>query len=68
MLTNFIAKFSLFTAFITLIYCIAIDVSFGQSIFRSLVVFAGFYVILILFFIIVRILFNPQSHKGIEGE
>ena len=68
MLTSFISKFSLFTSLVTLIYCIVIDVSFGESFFRAMVVFVGFYVTLVLFFIALRMLLNPKPKQGTSIE
>jgi len=61
MITKFILNFSLFVSFFTLIYCMINGVSVNESIFRGLIVFAGFYVILTLFFIVLRIILRPTA-------
>lgn len=81
MLSKIILKFSLFAAFLTFIYCVLMDVSISESLLRGLIVFAGYYVILIAFFIALRIFFRPKSNSqesveqvveaetiGVEGE
>ena len=68
MLTSFISKFSFLTAFVTLIYCLGNDVSFGETIFRAMCVFVGFYGILIVFFILIRVVLNPKTRQGVKIE
>jgi len=59
MITKFILNFSLFVSFTTLIYCVISDISMNESILRGVIVFGGFYLILIVFFIFARVIFKP---------
>lgn len=66
MLTKVASKVSLFAAFITFVYCVVTDISMAVSFTRALVVFAGFYLILIAFFITLRIIFGRRKKKEDE--
>lgn len=63
MLTKLIFKASLVAMFITFVYCTVTNVSLVTSITRALSVFAGFYFILIAFFIALRLIFNPAQDE-----
>jgi hypothetical protein len=63
MLTSFISKISFATAVVTLVYCSGNDVSFGESIFRAVTVFIGFYCVLVVFFVLLRVVLNPKPGK-----
>lgn len=64
MLTKVILKISLFSAVITFTLCMVTDISLGASASRAIIVFAGFYVILIGFFVIVRLIFDPKRMQA----
>jgi len=66
MLTRVATKVSLFAAFITFVYCVVTDISMAVSFTRALVVFAGFYLILIAFFITLRFIFGRRKKEEDE--
>jgi len=66
--TKFILKASLFITVITLIYCTITNVPLTESLLRSLVVFVGTYAIIIACLVGLRIVLNPGTPKGVEGE
>ncbi|MCH9006510.1 hypothetical protein IIA29_00655 [candidate division KSB1 bacterium] len=66
MLTRVATKVSLFAAFITFVYCVVTDISMAVSFTRALVVFAGFYLILIAFFITLRLIFGRRKKEEDE--
>ncbi len=69
MITKFILNFSLFVSFTTLIYCVISDISINESIIRGVIVFGGFYLILIVFFVFARIIFAPgEPPRKLEKE
>ena len=68
MLTKLIMKASVFAAFITAIYCVVSGVSVFQSLLRGLIVLAGFYVVLISFFLFLRMVFDPRRALEEEAE
>ena len=73
MLTRLSFKVSFFAALMTFIYCFILDIPLGECTRRSLSVFAGFYLILIFFFITLRMIINPKDdepvpEKEIEGD
>jgi len=63
MLTKLILKISLLAAVITVIYCLLTNVSITASLSRSIIVFAGFYAILVAFFISLRLIFEPVNKQ-----
>ncbi len=73
MLTRLSFKFSFFAALMTFTSCFFMDIPLGECTKRSLIVFVGFYLILISFFIILRLIINPKDEepepeKEIVGE
>ena len=73
MLTRLSFKVSFFAALMTFTSCFILDIPLGECTKRSLIVFVGFYLILISFFIILRMIINPKDEvpepeKEIEGE
>ncbi|MCH8871738.1 hypothetical protein IH824_03025 [candidate division KSB1 bacterium] len=65
MITQIIIKFSFFVAILGILYCLVIGVSFSESILRGLFVFAGIYLVLIVFFVGVRVIMT-QGPKKVE--
>ena len=65
MITQIIIKFSFFVAILGILYCLVTGVSFSESILRGLFVFAGIYLVLIVFFVGVRVIMN-QGPKKVE--
>ncbi len=63
MITQIIIKFSLFVAILGILYCLVTGVSFSESIVRGLFVFAGIYLVLIVFFVGVRIIMTQGPKK-----
>ncbi len=73
MLTKLSFKVSFFAALMTFIYCFIQDIPLGDCTKRSVVVFIGFYLILISLFITLRMIINPKDEepepeKEIESE
>lgn len=73
MLTRLSFKVSFFAALMTFISCFMMNVPLGECTKRSLIVFAGFYLILISFFILLRLIIKPgeaerlEPQKGVES-
>jgi len=67
MLTKLTLKLSLFAAAITFTYCVVTSVSLLESLSRSLVVLVGFYAILIVFFVLLRLIFAPHRQQEVEA-
>ena len=63
MLTKLSFKISLFAAAVTFAYCFLTDINLRDVINRTLVVFSGFYLILIIFFIVVRVILRPGQEE-----
>ncbi len=63
MITQIVIKFSLFVAILGILYCLVTGVSFSESMMRGLFVFAGIYLVLIVFFVAVRIIMTPGPKK-----
>jgi len=66
MITQIVIKFSFFVAIVGILYCLVTGVSFSESMVRGLFVFAGFYLILIVFFVGVRFILTPSPKKAIK--
>jgi hypothetical protein len=67
-MTKFFFKINLVITVVTVIYCVAVGVSFRETVFRGVIVFAGLYAIMLTFFIGLRMIFNPNSGKGMDIE
>lgn len=65
MITQIIIKFSFFVAILGILYCLVTGISFSESILRGLFVFAGIYLVLIVFFVGVRVIMT-QGPKKVE--
>ena len=65
MITQIVIKFSFFVAIVGILYCLVTGVSFSESMVRGLFVFAGFYLILIVFFVGVRFILPPGPKKAV---
>lgn len=65
MLTKLSFKVSFFAALITFISCFIMDIPLGESTKRSLIVFVGFYLILISFFICLRMIISPRDEEPV---
>ena len=63
MISQIIIKLSFFIALVAILYCLVTGVSFIESMLRGLSVFAGFYLVLIAFFVGMRFVFTPNSRK-----
>ena len=63
MLTKLSFRISLFAAILTFAYCFLNDISTGEVVHRAIIVFSGFYVILISFFILLRIIIRPGRSR-----
>ncbi len=63
MITQIIVKFSFFLAIVGILYCLVTGVSFSESMMRGLFVFAGIYLVLIVFFVGVRIIMTQGPKK-----
>ncbi len=63
MITQIIIKFSFFVAILGILYCLVTGVSFSESILRGLFVFAGIYLVLIVFFVGVRVIMTQGPKK-----
>lgn len=63
MLTKVALKVSLFAAFITFVFCVVTDISMALSFSRAVVVFVGFYLILVAFFIALRFIFGRLNRR-----
>ncbi len=61
MLTKFTMRVSFFAGFITLVYCVVSGVSILESLVRGLIVLLGFYLVLIAFFLFLRVVFDPRQ-------
>ena len=68
MITQIVIKFSLFVSIIGTLYCLVTGVSFSESMMRGLFVFAGFYLILIVFFVGVRFILTPNPKKAVKAK
>ena len=68
MLSKIILKLSLCAACITLVYCVLTDVTFGESLSRAVIVFSGFYFILIVFLVTLRLIFDPGKTSDFEAQ
>lgn len=75
MLTRLSFKASFFAALMTFTSCFLLDIPLGECTKRSLIVFVGFYLILISFFITLRLIINPKDEapepepeKEVENE
>ncbi len=71
MITQIIIKFSFFIALVAILYCLVTGISFTESMLRGLFVFAGFYLVLIVFFVGVRFILTPgpkrkEAPKAVE--
>ena len=66
MITKIIIKFSFFIAIVAILYCLVSGVSFTESMLRGLFVFAGFYLILTVFFVGMRFILTPSPKKAVE--
>ncbi len=66
MITKFIPRLSLFAAVLTFIYCLGANISLAESLSRALILFSGFYVILVAFFITVRLVSEPDRQRPEE--
>ena len=66
MITQIIIKFSLFVAIVGILYCLVTGVSFSESMMRGLFVFAGIYLVLIVFFVGVRVILSQSPKKTVE--
>ena len=63
MITQIIIKFSFFVAILGILYCLVTGISFSESILRGLFVFAGIYLVLIVFFVGVRVIMTQGPKK-----
>jgi len=63
MITQIVIKFSLFVAILGILYGLVTGVSFSESMMRGLFVFAGIYLVLIVFFVGVRVIMTPGPKK-----
>lgn len=68
MITQIVIKFSLFVSIVGTLYCLVTGVSFSESMMRGLFVFAGFYLILIVFFVGVRFILTPTPKKAVKAK
>ena len=66
MITQIIIKFSFFVTIVGILYCLVTGVSFSESIMRGLFVFAGIYLVLMVFFVGVRIILTQTPKKIVE--
>jgi len=66
MITQIVIKFSFFVAIVAILYCLVTGISFSESMIRGLFVFAGIYLILIVFFVGVRFILTPSPKKAVE--
>lgn len=66
MVTQLIFKFCFFVALFSILFCLVTGVSFGESLFRGLVVFAGSYFISIVFFVCVRVILTLKPKLSVE--
>ncbi len=66
MITQIVIKFSFFVAIVAILYCLVTGISFSESVIRGLFVFAGIYLILIVFFVGVRFILTPSPKKAVE--
>lgn len=65
MITKIIVKFSFFVALVAVLYCLVAGISFTESMLRGLFVFAGFYLVLIVFFVGVRFVLTASPKKTV---
>ena len=66
MITQIILKFSFFVSIVGILYCLVTGVSFSESMMRGLFVFAGIYLVLMVFFVGVRIILTQTPKKIVE--